>query len=102
MKADPQVASSTHIIYAFRIEGKPTGTIQENFDSDGDYFTGLQLLNRMQDDHDTNMLCIATLTRLPTFRHIGRDRFNYIAAACRNAKDLLGPRTIDPDQSADV
>lgn len=80
-----EVASATHVIYAYRIQTSSGGDVIENFDSDGDYGVGLQLLKAMQRQTVVNKLLVATRTCGPNYAHIGQRRFEHVKDVCFSA-----------------
>jgi len=84
----PDVAGSTHVIYAYRLDGRGAKKI-ENFDSDRDWGTGNALLNMMRDKDINNTLCIATRTYNADHIFIGNKRFQIINDLCNVAYNQL-------------
>ena len=77
----PEVASATHVIYSYRIR-QSDGSVLENFDSDGDYGMGLNLLKKMQQKDAVNKLIVTKRSCHPGFAHLGSRRFEHAAEAC--------------------
>ena len=84
----PDVAKATHVIYAYRFEGR-AGKVTENFESDRDWGTGHELLKAMREHDMVNVICVATRTCSPGFVHIGRKRFSNINELCTQAFNKL-------------
>ena len=80
---NPNIASSTHVIYAYRCEAG------DNFDSDGDWGIGYGLFKQMEDDNLDSKLFVVTRKCLPNFKHIGPKRILHSIAACSEANDKL-------------
>lgn len=80
----PSVSAASDIVWASRIQ-LPGESIQENFDSDKDPGTGLELLNAMRKDKIENTVCVATRTCRPGYQHINRRRFELINELCLQA-----------------
>ncbi len=79
-----EVASATHVIYSYRFR-QSDGSVLENFDSDGDYGMGLNLLKKMQQKNALNKLFVTTRSCYPGFAHLGSRRFEHAAEACFGA-----------------
>lgn len=83
----PEVAASSDVMYAFRIRG--TRGIVQNFDSEFDYGVGLNLLRWMQREDLVNVVCVATRTCSPGYKHIGDKRFQIVSQLCGEAMKAL-------------
>jgi putative IMPACT (imprinted ancient) family translation regulator len=84
----PEVARSSHLIYAYRIQNSGS-KVTENFDSGREWGAGLELLKKMKDSDLVNMVCLATRTCGPHMKHIGKKRFDHINNVCMNAVGAL-------------
>ena len=84
----PEVAAATHVVYAYRIEGRH-GRMQENFDSDRDWHCGLELLKEMREKEIDGALWIATRTCSSQYTHIGKRRFELMTSLCNQAYEKL-------------
>ena len=82
----PDVTAATHVVFAYRYEGS-SGQVTENFDSDRDWYCGLELLNHMKQLEIVNSLWIAIRTCSRDFSHIGRRRFEIMNTLCSQAQD---------------
>ena len=65
------------------------GGVCENFDSDGDYGIGLELLKAMREADICDRLWIATRTCKQDYVHIGKKRFEHSINACTAANTTL-------------
>jgi hypothetical protein len=77
-----EVASASHVIFAYRILDGVSGDITENFESDGDHGVGLRLLKEMQQEDIVNKLFVATRICNPGYTHIGQRRFDHVKEVC--------------------
>ncbi len=85
----PGVASSSHMIYAYRItDGRRK--VVENFSSDGDHGMGLSLLKHLRNRTTTNTVCIVTRNCDPGFVHLGNRRFELMCQTVDVALNELG------------
>ena len=76
---DPDTQKASHIVMAYRIQNL------ENFDSDGDDGTGLQLLKFMREKKLVNCAFFATRLCKPGYKHIGPRRFQHMKDLCYEA-----------------
>jgi hypothetical protein len=79
----PEVATATHVIYAYRYT-TPAGPIA-NFQSDGDHGVGLRLLKEMQSKNIIDKMLIACRSCSHDYQHIGNRRFDHAIEVCFNA-----------------
>lgn len=80
-----EVATASHLIFAYRISCDTSSDILENFESDGDHGVGLSLLKAMQRRDIVNKLFVATRTCKPGYAHIGQRRFDHVSEVCFSA-----------------
>jgi hypothetical protein len=85
---DSKVSSSHHLIMAYRIK-LDGGTLCENFDSDGDHGTGIELLKSMRRNEVINCVFFATRHCHPGHKHIGSRRFTHVNELCAKALEAL-------------
>ena len=88
LKAKPSIAEADHFMFAYRFSTKKN-KIQENFDSDGDWGIGLEILRSMQEKENVNCISVVTRCCLPNFQHIGRKRFEHAKSLSSAALDQL-------------
>ena len=79
----PEVKRANHVIFAYRLPLQ-RGKLLENFDSDHDWNTGLELLKEMH-ANDITGVCYATRQCNPGYTHIGKKRFTIINELCVQA-----------------
>lgn len=84
----PGLANATHIAYAYAFSDHSQGRT-ENFQSDGDYGLGLELLRIIQKKNYDNCILMVTRHCSPEYRHIGKRRFEIATSVCNAAYDAL-------------
>ena len=83
----PEIAKSSHVMYAYRIDSGDS--MIENFDSDGDWGVGFNMLKFMQDDNIVNFVLIVTRNCSSDFKHIGKKRMEHAVAVSKSALDKI-------------
>lgn len=81
---NPTVSAASDIILAYRIQ-PPNQRLRENFDSDKDPGTGLELLKHMREKQVVNTVFISTRTCPVGYEHISKRRFEIINELCLQA-----------------
>lgn len=88
IKTTPQIATANHLMMAFRYSDV-NGKTCENFDSDGDFGVGLEMLKSMRKKNVINYVYFATRHCKPGYKHIGIRRFDHINTLCLQAQEHL-------------
>ena len=88
IKITPQVATANHLIMAYRFTDSG-GKLRENFDSDGDFGAGIELLKFMRNKYIMNCVYFATRHCSPGYNHIGKRRFNHVNELCSLAQQQI-------------
>ena len=83
----PDVTASSDVMFAYRIQGRHG--MLENFESEFDYGVGLNLLRWMKQENLVNVVCFATRTCSPGYKHIGDKRFQIVSQMCGEAVKAL-------------
>jgi hypothetical protein len=79
---------SAHVMFAFRYQDD-SGTLRENFESDGDYGVGLEMLRHMREQNTVGYVTIGTRLSTPDSSNIGRKRYDHVFKLCYQAKDVV-------------
>jgi len=80
----PENASATHIMYAYCFDDPKLGRI-ENFESDGDFGLGLEMIKVINDQDITDCMLMLTSKCGPNIQHIRNRRFEITEQACKAA-----------------
>ena len=83
---EPHIALSTHVMYAYRIDNGDS--VIENFESDGDYGVGYNMLQFLKEENIINSVVVVTRDCGPDFQHIGGKRMKHAVAVCKSALGL--------------
>lgn len=90
LKLQPAAARADHLIYAYILTNSDGLISHCNYDSDGDWGVGLELLRFMKDTKLHNVVCLATRTMdSQNWKHIGKRRFEHVNTVCSQAHDKL-------------
>jgi hypothetical protein len=84
----PANASATHYMYAYCFDDPELGRI-ENFESDGDFGLGPEMIKVINDQDITDCMLILTRKCGPNFQHIGNRRFEITIQVCKEALTKL-------------
>ena len=80
----PELSDAKHISYAFRLRDARGATI-EDFESDGDFGVGLELLKHPTSKSIFNTVIIAARLSEIGYQHIGSKCFKHCVASCSQA-----------------
>ena len=83
---DTEIASRSHVMYSYRIDDGNDSLI-ENFESDGDWGVGFNMLKFMKDNNIQNYVLVVTRDCSADFKHIGSDRMKHAIEVCKSVMD---------------
>lgn len=85
LRQQPNIAGASHIVYAYIINNDAGDVLLQNYDSDGDWGSGLELLRHMSTEGYKNTLCVSIRRMSVKRSHIGRRRKDHVLSTCSQA-----------------